>query len=320
MGRWTPRAGQLPDQSHLDAWAKQGIRLVCPSDQEWPTQLEVLGDAVPIALWLRGHADLRYACLRSVSLVGSRASTAYGAHVSTEMAMTLSERQWGVISGGAYGIDGAAHRGAVAARGLTIAVLAGGVDRYYPAGHAELFEAILAQGAMLSEWPPGRRPTRHGFLTRNRVIAALTRGTVVVEAGLRSGALSTARHARDLCRPLMAVPGPVTSAASAGCHEIIRNWQAVCVTNALDVLDHVARPGEHVSTARRGPVLARDELDLVTALVLDAVPAHRGASPLTIAVSAGVDADTAVRCLGALAAGGFVDRCASGWRIRPAPS
>jgi DNA processing protein len=320
MERWTPRAGQLPDQSHLDAWAKQGIRLVCPSDQEWPTQLEVLGDAVPIALWLRGHADLRYACLRSVSLVGSRASTAYGAHVSTEMAMTLSERQWGVISGGAYGIDGAAHRGAVAARGLTIAVLAGGVDRYYPAGHAELFEAILAQGAMLSEWPPGRRPTRHGFLTRNRVIAALTRGTVVVEAGLRSGALSTARHARDLCRPLMAVPGPVTSAASAGCHEIIRNWQAVCVTNALDVLDHVAGPGEHVSTARRGPVLARDELDLVTALVLDAVPAHRGASPLAIAVSAGVDADTAVRCLGALAAGGFVDRCANGWRIRPAAS
>jgi DNA processing protein len=169
---------------------------------------------------------------------------------------------------------------------------------------------------MLSEWPPGRRPTRHGFLTRNRVIAALTRGTVVVEAGLRSGALSTARHARDLCRPLMAVPGPVTSAASAGCHEIIRSWQAVCVTNALDVLDHVAAPGEQMSTPRRGPILARDCLDLVTSLVLDAVPASAGASPLAIAVSAGVDADTAVRCLGALAAGGFIDRCAGGWRIR----
>jgi DNA processing protein len=316
MEHWTARAGRLPGESDLNAWAKKGIRLVCPSDEEWPTQLEVLGDAAPVALWLRGHADLRYACLRSVSVVGSRASTAYGAHVSVEMAMTLCERQWSVVSGGAYGIDGAAHRGGVAAEGLTIAVLAGGVDRYYPAGHADLFDAITARGAMLSEWPPGRRPTRHGFLTRNRVIAALTRGTVVVEAGLRSGALSTARHARDLCRPLMAVPGPVTSAASAGCHEIIRSWQAVCVTNALDVLDHVAAPGEHLSTSRRGPVLARDCLDQVTALVLDAVPASGGASPLAIAVSAGVDVDTAVRCLGALAAGGFIDRCAGGWRIR----
>jgi DNA processing protein len=320
LERWTSRAVRLPDESDLATWAKQGIRLVCPVDEEWPTQLQVLGDVSPVALWLRGQADLRYACLRSVSVVGSRAATPYGTHVGGEMAAALGERQWAVISGGAYGIDGAAHRGAIAAEGLTIAVLAGGVDRSYPAGHADLFDAITAQGALVSEWPPGRRPTRHGFLTRNRVIAALTRGTVVVEAGLRSGALSTARHARDLCRPLMAVPGPVTSAASAGCHEIIRNWQAACVTNALDVLDHVAAPGEHVSAQRKGPILARDQLDLVTSLVLDAVPAHRGAGPMAIAVSAGVDADTVVRCLGALAATGFIDRCPNGWRLRPAPS
>jgi DNA processing protein len=221
------------------------------------------------------------------------------------------------LSGGAYGIDDRAHRGALAAEGVTIAVLGCGVDWPYPAGQAELFDAIAAHGALVSEWPPGRRPTRHGFLVRNRVIAALTRGTVVVEAGRRSGALSTARHARDLCRPLMAVPGPVTSGASAGCHEIIRDWGAVCVTSALEVLEQVASAGDHLLGRGRGPVLPQDALDPVTARVLDAVPARSGTGPAAIAVSAGVDLDTAVGCLGALAAGGFVDRCDTGWRLRP---
>jgi DNA processing protein len=224
-----------------------------------------------------------------------------------------------VVSGGAFGIDGSAHRGALAAEGLTVAVLAGGVDRPYPAGHADLFDAMAAQGAVVSEWPPGRTPTRHGFLIRNRVIAALTRGTVVVEAGLRSGALSTARHARDLCRPLMAVPGPVTSVASAGCHQIIREWGALLVTSAAEVLDHVGIAGDHLPGGSNGPVLPHDALDRVTALVLDAVPARAGAGPAAIAASAGVDIDTAVRCLGALAAGGFVDRCEGGWRVRRTP-
>ncbi len=291
--------------------------MICPGEPEWPTQLEALADASPCALWLRGTADLRYCLLSSVSVVGSRAATAYGAHVSTEMAAALGQRGWTVVSGGAYGIDDRAHRGALAAQGPTIAVLACGVDWPYPAGHAELFDAIAACGALVSEWPPGRRPTRHGFLIRNRVIAALTRGTVVVEAGLRSGALSTARHARDLCRPLMAVPGPVTSAASAGCHEIIREWGAVCVTSAEQVLEQVGVVGEHLPERGRGPVLRHDALDEVTASVLDAVPARVGAGPTAIAATAGVDVDTAVRCLGALAAGGFVDRCDTGWRVRP---
>jgi DNA processing protein len=317
LRRWAARAAETPAEHDLAAWHRQGIRLIGPGEPEWPTQLGALADAAPYALWLRGSADLRHGCLRSVSVVGSRAATAYGSHVATEMAASLAQRGYAVISGGAYGIDGSAHRGALTPGGVTVAVLACGVDRPYPVGHADLFGDITVCGALVSEWPPGRRPTRHGFLVRNRVIAALTRGTVVVEAGLRSGALSTARHARDLCRPLMAVPGPVTSGASAGCHEIIREWGAVCVTSAEQVLEQVGVVGEHLAERDRGPVLPHDALDQVTALVLDAVPSRVGARPTAIAAAAGVDVDIAVRCLGALAAGGFVDRCETGWRIRP---
>lgn len=316
LRRWAARSAATPSPPNLAAWRRRGIRLICPGEPEWPTQLEVLADVSPYALWLRGSADLRYCCLSSVSIVGSRAATAYGAHVSGELAIGLGVRGWTVVSGGAYGIDGSAHRGALAAEAPTIAVLACGVDWPYPAGHADLFDAIAACGVLVSEWPPGRRPTRHGFLIRNRVIAALTRGTVVVEAGLRSGALSTARQARDLCRPLMAVPGPVTSPASAGCHEIIREWGAVCVTSAVQVLEHVGKIGDHLPERGHEPVLPRDALDRVTASVLDAVPARGGAGPGVIAATAGVNIDTAVRCLGALAAGGFVARCDAGWRVR----
>jgi DNA processing protein len=316
LSRWAARLAAMPAELDLAAWQRRGIRFICPGDQEWPTQLAALGHRAPYALWVRGSADLRYGCLRSVSIVGSRAATPYGSHVAAEMAAALGERECTVVSGGAFGIDGSAHRGALATEGITIAVLASGVDRPYPPGHAELFDAIVAQGVLVSEWPPGRHPTRQAFLVRNRLIAALTRGTVVIEAGLRSGALSTARHARDLCRPLMAVPGPVTSQTSAGCHEIMREWCAVCVTDANDVLEHVGLAGEYLPGRRTGPVLPRDALDPETASVLDAVPARAGAGPATIAASAGVSLDTAVRCLGALAAAGFIDRCEHGWRIR----
>jgi DNA processing protein len=317
LSRWAARLTQSPAEPDLQTWEQQGIRFICPGDEEWPTQLRVLGDQSPHALWVRGSADLRYGCLRSVSIVGSRAATAYGSFMATEIAAALGERACTVVSGGAYGIDGSAHQGALATEGVTIAVLASGVDRPYPAGHALLFDAIAAHGVLVSEWPPGRHPTRQGFLIRNRVIAALTRGTVVVEAGLRSGALSTARHARDLCRPLMAVPGPVTSQASAGCHEIMRDWGAACVTSAKDVLDHIGlADNDCLPGQRRGPVVPRDALGPQTARVLDSLPARGGAGPATIAASAGVSVDTAIRCLGALAAGGFVERCDRGWRVK----
>jgi DNA processing protein len=314
--RWAARLGAVPAESRLAAWERAGIRVLCPGDPEWPTQLDVLGDARPLVLWLRGSADLRFACLRSVSVVGARAATGYGTHVAMEMAAALAERGWAVISGGAFGVDASAHRGALGADGITVAVLAGGLSYGYPKGHHELFAAIAGQGVVVSEWPPDRAPTRPGFLVRNRVIAALSCGTVVVEAALRSGALSTARHARDLCRPLMAVPGPVTSDMSEGCHEIIREWGAVCVTRAQDVIEHVSPVGEGLDARRRGPAYPRDSLDAESRAVLEAVPARAGAGPAAIAVAAGVDLDTAIRCLGALAAAGFVERCARGWRIR----
>jgi len=316
IGRWAARLGSVPAEARLAAWERAGMRVICPGEPEWPTQLDVLGDARPLVLWLQGSADLRFACLRSVSVVGARAATGYGQHVATEMSAALAERGWCVISGGAYGIDAGAHRGALGADGLTVAVLASGLSYGYPKGHHELFAAIAGQGVMVSEWPPDRAPSRPGFLVRNRVIAALSCGTVVVEAALRSGALSTARHARDISRPLMAVPGPVTSRQSEGCHEVIREWGAVLVTRAQDVIENVSPAGEGLAPRRRGPACARDSLDPETTAVLEAIPARGGAGTAAIAITAGVDLNTAIRCLGALAASGFIERCPRGWRVR----
>ena len=260
--RWAARLGDAPTGATVEAWQRDGIRLVCPGDPEWPTQLDALGEGRPWGLWVRGQVDLRFACLRSVSIVGTRAATGYGTHVTTELAAALAERGWTVVSGGAFGIDGQAHRGALAAEGVTVAVLPSGLDAPYPRGHHDLFEAIAAHGSLVSEQPPGRLPTRPGFLVRNRLISALSRGTVLVEAALRSGALNTARHARDQNRPLMAVPGPVTSTASAGCHLAIRDWGAVCVTDVHDVLACLTfspgdvggpLPGPGAAQGRAGP-------------------------------------------------------------------
>jgi DNA processing protein len=324
MARWRKRVSLAPSVARLAAWQQSGLRLVIPTDPEWPTQLDDLGDARPLLLWVRGAADLRYSCMNSVSVVGARAATGYGQHVALQMAAALAERGLTVISGGAFGIDASAHRGALAADGLTVAVLAGGLSYGYPRGHAGLFAAVAAQGILVSECPPDQAPTRPGFLVRNRLIAALSRGTVVVEAALRSGALNTARHARDLCRPVMAVPGPVTSEQSAGCHELIREYGAMCVTNAKDVVEHLdpgdaadgggsgGRPGP-----RHGAAIDTDHLDPVTRAVLEQVPARGGRGPASIAIRAGVDLDTAVRTLGLLAAAGFVQRCDHGWQVRP---
>ena len=332
LGCWRARLSGLPDDSGLAEAYRHGIRLVCPTDPEWPAGLDELGQARPYALWLRGRADLRAACLRSVAMVGCRAASGYGAHVAGEIAADLGEQGWTIVSGGAYGIDAAAHRGALATGAATIAVLACGVDHPYPAGHADLFANIAAQGLVISEWPPGRHPARLRFLVRNRAIAALACGTVIVEAAERSGALNTARHAAHLGRPLMAVPGPVTSAQSAGCHRIIREWGATCVTCAADIIEMLSPMGAPNALAPRSSqepaadpasrprsqhvAPARDELDPDSARVLDALPARGGAGTATIAVEAGVDLDTVLRCLGLLAGCGFIERCDQGWRLR----
>jgi len=344
MERWRVRLPELPAPEEILAFRESGIRLVCPGDPEWPGQLADLGDDQPYALWLRGSADLRFNCLRSVAIVGSRAATAYGSYVAAEFAASVAARGLAVVSGGAFGVDAAAHRGALGADGVTVAVLACGVDTPYPAAHAELFDAIAAQGVIVSEWPPGRHVTRLRFLVRNRVIAALATGTLVVEAGQRSGAVNTARHARDLHRRLMAVPGPVTSDLSAGCHQIVREWQGVLVTSAAEVIEHLSpagltvfaesdpaeggRPGESAQPAgpadgvqlpagrQAPPVLPRDQLDLESATVLDAMPRRGGLGTIRVAQRAGVAPATAARCLGKLATVGFVERCDDGWRLR----
>lgn len=322
MRRWQVRLAELPPEDEVAAFCRAGIRLACPGDPEWPGQLADLGDAQPYALWLRGSADLRFSCLRSVAIVGSRAATAYGSYVASEFAASVAARGWAVISGGAYGVDAAAHRGALGADGVTVAVLACGVNVPYPAGHKELLDAIAAQGVVVSEWPPGRTATRLRFLVRNRVIAALAPGTLVVEAGRRSGALNSARHARDLNRRLMAVPGPVTSDLSAGCHHIIREWQGMLVTSPAEVIECLSPVGlAPPGPAAREPaaaVLDRGELGPDAAAVLDALPARRGMGPAQIAHRAGLDPATVLRCLGMLAAGGFAQRCEQGWRLRRA--
>ncbi len=316
VDRWRDRLVEVPTVARLAAWQQAGLRVIVPRDPEWPSQLDDLGDARPVVLWARGTADLRFACLNSVSMVGSRAASGYGNHVALEMAATLAERGVSVVSGGAFGIDASSHRGALAGGGSTVAVLAGGLEFGYPRGHAELFLAIAAGGVLVSECPPGRGPTRPGFLVRNRIIAALSRGTVVVEAALRSGALNSARHARELCRPVMAVPGPVTSEQSAGCHELIRDYGAMCVTCANDVLDHIGAAGGTGGGLRLGPAVPRDTLDPVTLAVLEELPLRGGRGPASVAVRAGVDLDTALRCLGFLAAGGFAERGEAGWRAK----
>ncbi|WP_307801766.1 DNA-processing protein DprA [Microbispora triticiradicis] len=330
--RGGPSAHHVDLDRHAAAWAaryrdpaadlaegrRQGARLVVPGDAEWPTQLDDLGHVRPLGLWVDGPANLRFSCLRSVSVVGARAATAYGTTVAAEFAMGLGGRGWTVISGGAYGIDGAAHRGALTSGSPTIVVLACGTDVCYPSAHEDLFRVVREQGVILSEWPPGAHPTRLRFLVRNRVIAALSRGTVVVQAAARSGALNTASHASGLNRHLMAVPGPITTEVSAGCHILIRQGRAVCVTSPEEVIELVGSIGDDLAPERRGPVRPRDGLNEETRRVLEAIPARGAAGPAAIAVSAGVDIGTALACLGVLAAAGFVENADRGWRLRPA--
>jgi DNA processing protein len=219
--------------------AERGVSLICPGDPDWPAHLGDLGAAAPLALWARGNAGVAARLARAVAVIGSRAATSYGTHVSRCIAQGLSEAGWTVVSGGAYGIDAAAHNGALASDGATVAVLACGPDVAYPREHRGLLDAIAAQGTIISEWPPGARPSRQRFLLRNRIVAALARAVVVVEAAGRSGTMATVRHAEELGRPLMAVPGPVTSATSAGCHELTRTGRAICVTSAADIISHL---------------------------------------------------------------------------------
>jgi DNA processing protein len=314
--RYALRLQSADPEADLARAAEVGGRLLVPGDLEWPSQLDDLGEAAPWALWVRGTVDLRLSALRSVSVVGSRDATRYGDDVASTLGSELAVRGWTVVSGGAFGIDAAAHRGALAAGGVTVAALACGIDVSYPPRHDALFARIAADGLLVSEVPPGAAPHRSRFLVRNRVIAALTRGTVVVEAAVRSGALSTANEALRLGRPVLGVPGPVTSPMSQGVHRLLRDG-ATLVTSAADVVEALGDLGSDLAPWESGPVDPRDALDPFTARVLDAVPARRPATLDSVARTAGVTPAEAAGALGLLEVGGWVRGDASGWRLAP---
>jgi DNA processing protein len=288
---------------------------VVPGDLEWPSQLAELGELAPWALWVAGTVDLRLSALRSVALVGARAATDYGRSVAAQLGADLADLGWTVVSGGAFGIDAAAHQGTLAAGGTTVAVLACGVDVSYPRSHDALFARIGASGLLVSEVAPGAAPHRTRFLVRNRVIAGLTRGTVVVEAAVRSGSLSTANEAARLGRPVLGVPGPVLSAMSAGVHGILRDG-AVLVTDAREIVEELGAIGDGPAPpAVADPASARprDRLSPMAARVLDAVPRRRPATLESLARIAGVTPAECAAALGLLELDGFVRAVPEGW-------
>ena len=307
---WAPRLENLDIRRELDTLHRLGGHLILPGDPGWPVSLDDLGVKRPFALWVRGGAVIG---TRAVAVVGARAATTYGQTVAAEIAAGLAEAGATVVSGGAYGIDAAAHRGALTVDGSTTAVLAGGVDRLYPAGNTSLLKSVAASGAVVSEVPPGSVPSRNRFLARNRLIAALGAATVVVEAAWRSGALNTAASAADLSRPVGAVPGPVTSMTSAGCHRLMREQGAVCVTDAAEVLELAGAAGEHLTTDRPAPPGLLDGLDPVARRVLDALPARGSAPVANVARAAGLPPSEVRAALGHLELEGRARRTGSTW-------
>jgi DNA processing protein len=314
----------LDPEADLARAAGQGVRFVCPGDAEWPARLSDLDlvgplnrrGGAPLGLWLRGAGRLDEMCQRSVSVVGSRSATTYGASVAGGIAADLATAQVAVVSGAAFGIDQAAHRGALAVRGPTVAVLACGVDRAYPAAHRELLSYIAESGLVVAEVPLGCAPTKLRFLARNRMIAALSLGTVVVEAAVRSGALNTANWASLLNRTVMGVPGPVTSAPSEGVHELLRTRGAELVTRGSDVLELVSPTGSFVQSPVRAVERPRDQLTLLEQQVLDAVPVAAAASVASVGRTAGLGERAVVESLQALRSRGFVESSRGLWRLR----
>jgi DNA protecting protein DprA len=214
-----------------------GAIFLTPDADEWPTSLNDLA-AIPIGLVVKG--DVAALSQRSLAIVGTRNPTSYGMRIAGEFAAGFVDREWNIISGGAYGIDSAAHKGALIAEGQTVAVLATGIDVAYPAGNVRLFAEIAENGALVSEVLPGTHAIPVRFLNRNRIIAALSQATLVVEAAFRSGSLRTARDAAELLRPVMAIPGPINAPTSEGCHRLIGERAAEIVTSVSDAIELIS--------------------------------------------------------------------------------
>ncbi|MGO4691869.1 DNA-processing protein DprA [Glaciibacter sp. 2TAF33] len=332
LQRWAPRLKSRDVILCLRQAGRVGARLLLPGDRLWPEGVNDLGAHAPLGLWWRGVPEAFEALPQSVSLVGARAATGYGEHVAMEASAGLVDRGYAIVSGAAYGIDGMAHRAALASQGITVAFLAGGVDRFYPSGHDALLGRIAESGAVISELPCGAAPTKWRFLQRNRLIAAASRATVVLEAGWRSGSLNTAGHAAALGRPLGAVPGPVTSPTSAGCHRLIREYDAVCVTNALEMAELLGEdPGGRGGSGTPGGHGGRGDADPAGGRVrgvpgeraagrtsdqirvLDALSSRSPRSIADVGRRAGLATNAVLGALGALELEGAARERETGW-------
>ncbi len=290
LGRWLPRVDRAETMHDIERGMEADLCVIVPGDAAWPILLDDLGPHAPFLLWVRG--DPVHFASPSLSVVGARAATGYGTHVTAEIVAGVCAAGFSIVSGAAYGIDAVAHRTALAAEAPTVAVLAGGADRAYPQSHDGLLGKISVTGAVCAEMVPGAAPTRWRFLQRNRIIAALSSATLVTEAGVRSGTLNTAGHAAELGRALGAVPGPVTSVASSGCHKLIREYGAALITNAreacelaglgdeLEFFRDASRvSGETGGTARQPSVHGR---------VIDALPLRGSRTLIEVARLAGL--------------------------------
>jgi DNA processing protein len=344
-------------EADLEAAMHHGIRLLVPESMEWPhlaigalervaaqcaagrrplSAAERYGGqpVPPLALWVKGSGDVAGLGLNCAAIVGARNATSYGEHVAALLGHGLVGRGIVVVSGGAYGIDAAAHRAALGGDGSTVIVSAGGIDRPYPAGNAGLYERAADRGLIISESPPGSAPQRHRFLSRNRLIAAFSTGTVVVEAARRSGALNTAAHAVALGRPLMVVPGPITSAMSVGCHDLLRREDygallvggvaevAAIVGGVSEALDDGSEPDGPDDTSGGGSArqAALDRLDPLGRRVFDGLPVRGSRTEDEVAARAGVSVADVMRALPALRSAGLIVSTEQGHRIAAQPS
>lgn len=304
--RWQPRLKLSAAEQMLSAAKSCKAKLLTPKSSLWPEQLEDLDLGTPHCIWLRGNLETLAHTNRSMAVVGARQATSYGEWVTTEIVSAAAVEELSIVSGGAYGIDAVSHRSALATNVRTIAIMAGGVDRLYPSGNAELLTRVIQKGAVISEQAPGSNPTKWRFLQRNRLIAALSSATIVVEAGKRSGAINTAHHAVELHRPLGVVPGPIGSPASLGCHNLIRENNGSLLTSAQDAVILV--------TGKSQPELFDDQpIGPLETRALDAMGRYQTAEQ-QIATRAGLTARELISALGRLQLLGLVAQGDSGWR------
>lgn len=322
---WTERAGAIDRRlAHVVARAEAvGMRWICPGDRDWPSPLDDLDQVdplqgatgAPLGLWLRGVGDLAALCRQSVAIVGARACTTYGAECASEVAGDCADADHTVVSGAAFGIDSCAHRGALVMRKPTVAVVACGADVDYPRAHAGLLARIAESGLVVSEQAPGESPMKGRFLSRNRLIAGLTRGTVVIEAARRSGSLNTLHWADQLGRVTMGLPGPVTSQQSAGVHAAIRGGEAVLVGSGQDVVEELGGLGSDSADAAAQPVTDFDRLPPAAQRTLDGLEWSRERSVSEIASAARLAERDVLSSLALLERRGHVARFAAGWML-----